>query len=125
MTLHLLFELVQPLRLPVAPPPRAHGGGAGRRPRHAHARAHLRLGEEGPRRAVGGVVQPGEEDLWIDFDRELQKLGAFDTKTSSWILTPKEIRKDSAAVRMTEPSSGRMKGKPAISAAVGTTDASG
>ena len=30
--------------------------------------------------------------------RELQKLGAFDTKTSSWVLTPADIRKLGGAV---------------------------
>lgn len=30
--------------------------------------------------------------------RELQKLGAFDTKTSSWIETPAEIRKLGGAI---------------------------
>ncbi len=30
--------------------------------------------------------------------RELQELGAFDTKTSSWIHTPKEIRKQGGAL---------------------------
>lgn len=30
--------------------------------------------------------------------RELQKLGHFDTKTSSWILTPPDIRKKGGAL---------------------------
>jgi hypothetical protein len=30
--------------------------------------------------------------------RELQKLGAFDTKTSSWLKTPPEIRKLGGAI---------------------------
>lgn len=30
--------------------------------------------------------------------RELQKLGSFDTKTSSWLLTPQEIRKLGGAI---------------------------
>jgi hypothetical protein len=35
----------------------------------------------------------GIELLTEEQYRELQKLGSFDTKTSSWILTPADIRK--------------------------------
>ena len=35
----------------------------------------------------------GFELLTEDQYRDLQKLGNFDTKTSSWIITPPEIRK--------------------------------
>jgi hypothetical protein len=35
----------------------------------------------------------GIELLTEDQYRELQKLGNFDTKTSSWIITPSDIRK--------------------------------
>jgi hypothetical protein len=42
----------------------------------------------------------GIELLTEDQYRELQKLGSFDTKTSSWILTPADIRKLGGAVFM-------------------------
>jgi hypothetical protein len=40
----------------------------------------------------------GVEILNEEQYRELQQLGSFDTKTSSWIQTPKEIRKLGGAV---------------------------
>ena len=40
----------------------------------------------------------GIELLTEEQYRDLQKLGAFDTKTSSWIQTPKEIRKLGGAI---------------------------
>jgi hypothetical protein len=40
----------------------------------------------------------GIELLTEEQYRELQKLGAYDTKTSSWIQTPKEIRKLGGAI---------------------------
>jgi hypothetical protein len=40
----------------------------------------------------------GIELLTEDQYRELQKLGAFDTKTSSWLKTPSEIRKLGGAI---------------------------
>ena len=40
----------------------------------------------------------GIELLSEDEYRELQKLGNFDTKTSSWVKTPAEIRKRGGAV---------------------------
>jgi hypothetical protein len=42
----------------------------------------------------------GIELLTEEQYRELQKLGSFDTKTSSWILTPADIRKLGGAVFM-------------------------
>ncbi|HLO58822.1 MAG TPA: DUF4256 domain-containing protein [Bacteroidales bacterium] len=43
--------------------------------------------------ALGMAAEMGVEILTEDQYRELQKLGDFDTKTSSWIWTPPEIRK--------------------------------
>ena len=43
--------------------------------------------------AVGMATTMGIELLTEEQYRELQKLGEFDTKTSSWIKTPPEIRK--------------------------------
>src|SRR5262245_7734823 len=43
--------------------------------------------------AVGMAADMGIELLTEDQYRELQKLGEFDTKTSSWVKTPPEIRK--------------------------------
>jgi hypothetical protein len=43
--------------------------------------------------AVEMAEQMGAELLTEDDYRALQKLGAFDLKTSSWILTPEKIRK--------------------------------
>jgi hypothetical protein len=43
--------------------------------------------------AVGLAAAMGIELLNEDQYRELQKLGEFDTKTESWILTPADIRK--------------------------------
>ncbi len=43
--------------------------------------------------AVGVAVAMGIELLTEEQYRELQKLGNFDTKTSSWIKTPSAIRK--------------------------------
>ena len=40
----------------------------------------------------------GIELLTEDQYRELQKLGNFDTKTSSWVKTPSEIRKFGGAL---------------------------
>jgi hypothetical protein len=40
----------------------------------------------------------GIELLTEDEYRDLQKLGEFDTKTSSWIVTPSEIRKLGGAI---------------------------
>jgi hypothetical protein len=43
--------------------------------------------------AIGMASEMGIEILTEEQYRELQKLGNFDTKTSSWIITPAEIRK--------------------------------
>lgn len=43
--------------------------------------------------AVGMASEMGIELLSEEQYRDLQKLGNFDTKTSSWIITPVEIRK--------------------------------
>lgn len=40
----------------------------------------------------------GVEVLTADQYLELQKLGNFDTKTSSWVLTPPDIRKAGGAL---------------------------
>ncbi|HAE43387.1 MAG TPA: DUF4256 domain-containing protein [Clostridiales bacterium] len=43
--------------------------------------------------AIGMAIEMGIEILTEEEYRELQKLGNFDTKTSSWILTPPDIRR--------------------------------
>lgn len=43
--------------------------------------------------AIGMATDMGVELLTEEQYRELQKLGSFDTKTSSWIQTPANIRK--------------------------------
>ncbi len=43
--------------------------------------------------AVGMAEEMGIELLTEEQYRDLQKLGKFDTKTSSWIVTPPDIRK--------------------------------
>jgi Protein of unknown function (DUF4256) len=43
--------------------------------------------------AIDMAVAMGVEVLTEEQYRELQKLGSFDTKTSSWVKTPSEIRK--------------------------------
>ncbi len=43
--------------------------------------------------ALGMAVAMGIELLTEDQYRDLQKLGNFDTKTSSWVKTPSDIRK--------------------------------
>jgi hypothetical protein len=48
--------------------------------------------------AVDMAADMGVELLAEEQYRELQKLGNFDTKTSSWILTPVEIRKLGGAI---------------------------
>jgi hypothetical protein len=42
--------------------------------------------------AVGMVQEMGIELLTEEQYRELQRLGEFDTKTSSWVVTPPEVR---------------------------------
>lgn len=48
--------------------------------------------------AVGMAAEMGIELLNEEQYRELQKLGTFDTKTSSWITTPAPIRKLGGAI---------------------------
>jgi hypothetical protein len=48
--------------------------------------------------AVAMAVEMGIEILTEEEYRELQKLGNFDIKTSSWIITPPEIRKRGGAL---------------------------
>lgn len=48
--------------------------------------------------AVGMADEMGIKLLTEEEYRELQKLGAFDTKTSSWLATPPEIRKLGGAI---------------------------
>jgi hypothetical protein len=48
--------------------------------------------------AMGMATAMGVEILTEDQYRELQKLGEFDTKTSSWVKTPTDIRKLGGAV---------------------------
>ena len=43
--------------------------------------------------AIGMAAAMGIELLSEEQYRELQRFGSFDTKTSSWVLTPAEIRK--------------------------------
>ena len=43
--------------------------------------------------AIDMAAAMGIELLTEDQDRELQKLGNFDTKTSSWVKTPADMRK--------------------------------
>lgn len=46
-----------------------------------------------PHSAVEMAAEMGIELLSEEQYRDLQKLGEFDTKTSSWIITPEQIRK--------------------------------
>ena len=48
--------------------------------------------------AVDMAIAMGIEMLTEEQYRELQKLGNFDTKTSSWVKTPSEIRKLGGAI---------------------------
>ena len=48
--------------------------------------------------AIDNAAAMGIELLTEEQYRELQKLGNFDTKTSSWILTPPDIRKLGGAI---------------------------
>lgn len=48
--------------------------------------------------AIAMAAEMGVEILTEDQYRELQKLGKFDTKTSSWIKTPSNIRKLGGAI---------------------------
>jgi len=48
--------------------------------------------------AIGMATDMGIEILTEEEYRELQKLGSYDTKTSSWVKTPSEIRKHGGAI---------------------------
>jgi hypothetical protein len=48
--------------------------------------------------AVGMAIEMGIEMLSEEQYRELQKHGNFDTKTSSWIITPSDIREKGGAL---------------------------
>ncbi len=48
--------------------------------------------------AIGMAAEMGIEILTEEQYHELQKFGNFDTKTSSWILTPKSIRELGGAI---------------------------
>ncbi|MFD0589937.1 DUF4256 domain-containing protein [Paenibacillus sp. GCM10027627] len=48
--------------------------------------------------AVGMAAEMGIELLTEEQYRELQKLGNFDAKTSSWVVTPPEMRKLGGAI---------------------------
>ena len=48
--------------------------------------------------AMGMASEMGIELLTEEQYRELQKLGAFDTKTSSWVVTPPDIRELGGAI---------------------------
>lgn len=48
--------------------------------------------------AIGMATEIGIELLTEDQYRELQQLGTFDTKTSSWLKTPDEVRKLDGAI---------------------------
>lgn len=48
--------------------------------------------------AVGLAAEMGIEILTEEQYRELQKMGKFDQKTSSWLKTPEEIRKYGGAI---------------------------
>ena len=48
--------------------------------------------------AIDMAAAMGVELLTVDQYRDLQKLGHFDTKTSSWVKTPSDIRKLGGAI---------------------------
>ena len=48
--------------------------------------------------AIDMAAAMGIEILTEEQYRELQQLGKFDTKTSSWVITPSEIRKNGGAI---------------------------
>jgi hypothetical protein len=48
--------------------------------------------------AIGMAAEMGIEILTEAQYRELQQLGGFDTKTSSWVKTPDDIRKLGGAI---------------------------
>jgi hypothetical protein len=58
-----------------------------------HAALEARKANKPEDSAMNMAASMGVELLTEEQYRELQKLGAFDTKTSSWVKTPPEIRK--------------------------------
>lgn len=61
--------------------------------------AHEQRKENKPKgNAIDMAKQMGIEILNEEQYREIQKLGEFDTKTSSWIKTPNDIRKQGGAL---------------------------
>jgi len=48
--------------------------------------------------AIDMAAAMGSELLTVEQYRELQKLGNFDTKTSSWVKTPSDVRKLGGAI---------------------------
>lgn len=55
--------------------------------------------EHKPKNSAAGMAEDmGIEILTEDKYRELQKLGKFDQKTSSWVKTPRDIRKLGGAI---------------------------
>jgi hypothetical protein len=48
--------------------------------------------------AIGMAIEMGIELLTEEQYRELQQMGKFDTTTSSWLLTPHEIRESGGAI---------------------------
>src|SRR6478736_1428744 len=59
---------------------------------YAHEALNSRKENKPANSAVGMAEEMGVELLTEDEYRELQKLGEFDLKTSSWVATPAEIR---------------------------------
>ena len=63
-----------------------------------HAALESRKEHKPKNSAVGMAAEMGIEILTEEQYRDLQKLGQFDSKTSSWVKTPSEIRKLGGAV---------------------------
>ncbi len=61
-------------------------------------RWHQRKEHKPAHSAIGMAEEMGVELLTEEQYRDLQKLGKFDTKTSSWIKTPADIRKLGGAI---------------------------
>jgi Protein of unknown function (DUF4256) len=63
-----------------------------------HEALELRKENKPANSALGMAADMGIEILTEEQYRELQKLGNFDTKTSSWVKTPDDIRKLGGAI---------------------------
>lgn len=63
-----------------------------------HAALNSRKENKPKNSAVGMAIEMGIELLTEEQYRELQKLGEFDLKTSSWLKTPANIRKLGGAI---------------------------